>query len=62
MKIQLHVNYCHCGNYELDNLSDEALGALTRGMLTQARDDDNKESDVSWKAAKLNDTGDEIPF
>ena len=63
MKVQMHVNYSHIGTFDLDNLSDETLGALTRGMLQQARDEKGDYNEVSWKVAKLDDeTGDEIPF
>ncbi len=62
MKVQMMVNYMHVGNYDLDKLSDETLGALTRGMLLQARDANDRETEVNWKVAKLDNDGDEIPF
>lgn len=62
MKVQMTVNYSNCGVYELDNLSDEVLGAIVRGMMQQCRDEKNDYNEVSFRVAKLGDNGDEIPF
>lgn len=61
MKVQMRVDYYDVGIYELDSLSDKTLGALTRGMLQQATDKADVR-EVTWKTAKKDENGDELPF
>ncbi len=65
-RVQLTISYSECGQFDLEDLSNEVLGAITRAALNQSTIDAPNQSyrDVTWKPIleKDSDTGDDIPF
>ena len=66
-RVQLVIGYSESGQFDLENLSDEVFGAVTRAALNQATNPDStsfKYQDVTWKPIleKDPDAGDDIPF
>jgi hypothetical protein len=41
MIVEMQRSYQAVGLFDLDTMSDEVLGAVTRAMLCKAREDDN---------------------
>jgi hypothetical protein len=64
MKATLTICYAETGIWDVKELSDEVLGAITRAALNKAAVDPSSYKEVNWKVIADDDTGEShgVPF